>query len=91
MIITQNEENECFHWCHVRYINPKTEIPLDKMPCDNQKLVIFDDYLHTGTKNDVEIRNYFTNSRNKNCSRIYLSIYLSIYLRAIMVLIELFV
>ena len=43
------------------------------MPCDNQKLVIFDDYLNTGTKNDVEIRNYYTNSRNKNCSCIYLS------------------
>ena len=48
-------------------------IPLDPMPCDNQKLVIFDDYLNTGTKNDAEIRNYFTNSRNKNCSCIYLS------------------
>ena len=48
-------------------------IPLDKMPCDNQKLVIFDDYLNTGVKNDAEIRNYFTNSRNKNCSCIYLS------------------
>ena len=43
-------------------------IPLDKMSCDNQKLVIFDDYLNTGLKNDAEIRNYFTNSRNKNCS-----------------------
>ena len=43
-------------------------IPLDKMPCDNQKLVIFDDYLNTGTKNDAEIRNYFTNSKYKNCS-----------------------
>ena len=48
-------------------------IPLDKMPRDNQKLVIFDDYLNTGTKNDAQIRNYFTNSRNKNCSSIYLS------------------
>ena len=47
-------------------------IPLHKMPCDNQKLVIFDDYLNTGTRNDAEIRNYFTNSRNKNCSCIYL-------------------
>ena len=43
------------------------------MPCDNQKLVIFDDYLNTGVKNDGETRNYFTNSRNKNCSCIYLS------------------
>ena len=48
-------------------------IALDKMPCDNQKLVIFDDYLDTGTKNDAEIRNYFTKSRNKKCSCIYLS------------------
>ena len=47
-------------------------ISLDKMPCDNQKQVIFHDYLNTGTKNDAEIRNYFTNSRNKNCSCIYL-------------------
>ena len=43
------------------------------MPCGNQKLVIFYDYHNTGTKNDAEIRNYFTNSRNKNCSCIYLS------------------
>ena len=26
-------------------------ISLDTMPCDNQKLVIFDDYLNTGVKN----------------------------------------
>ena len=43
------------------------------MPCDDQKLVIFDDYLDTGTKNDAEIRNFFTNSENKNCRCIYLS------------------
>ena len=43
-------------------------IPLSELSDDNQKLVIFDDYLNTGTNNDVEIRNYFTNSRNKNCS-----------------------
>ena len=48
-------------------------VPLDKMPCDDQKLVIFDDYLNTGTKNDAEIRNCFTNCRNKNCTCIYLS------------------
>ena len=48
-------------------------IPLDTMPCGNQNLVIFDDYLNTRVKNDAEIRNYFTNSRNKNCSCIYLS------------------
>ena len=43
------------------------------MPFDNQKLVIFYDYLNTGRKNVSEIRNYFTNSRNKNCNCIYLS------------------
>ena len=48
-------------------------IPLSELSDDNQKLVILDDYLNTGTKNDAEIRNYFTNSRNKNCSCIYLS------------------
>ena len=48
-------------------------VPLSDLPDDNQKLVIFDDYLNTGTKNDAKIRNYFTNSRNKNCSCIYLS------------------
>ena len=34
-------------------------IPLSELSDDNQKLVIFDDYLNTGTKNDAEIRNYF--------------------------------
>ena len=48
-------------------------IPLTDLPDDNQKLVIFDDYLNTGKKNDEKIRDYFTNSRNKNCSCIYLS------------------
>ena len=37
-------------------------IPLDKMGDGNQKLIIFDDYLSTGTKNDQEIRNYFISS-----------------------------
>ena len=44
-------------------------IPLDKMPFDNQKLVTFDDNLNAGTKNDAEIRNYLTNSRNKKLQR----------------------
>ena len=48
-------------------------IPLADLPDDNQKLVIFDDYLNTGKKNDEKIRDYFTNSRNKNCCCIYLS------------------
>ena len=48
-------------------------IPLDEISDNGQKIVIFDDYLNTGSKNDSEIRNYFTNSRNKNCSCIYIS------------------
>ena len=48
-------------------------IPLTDLPDDNQKLVIFDDYLNTGKKNDEKIRDYFRNSRNKNCCCIYLS------------------
>lgn len=48
-------------------------LPLSELSNDNQKLVIFDDFLNIGAKNDAEIKNYFTNSRNKNCSCIYLS------------------
>ena len=48
-------------------------IPLTDLSDDNQKIVIFDDFLNTGRKNDEQIRDYFTNSRNKNCSCIYLS------------------
>ena len=48
-------------------------IPLTDLSDENQKLIIFDDYLNTGKKNDERIRDYFTNSRNKNCSCIYLS------------------
>ena len=49
-------------------------IPLDEMDDDGfQKIIIFDDFLNTGAKNDREVLNYFTNSRNKNCSCIYLS------------------
>ena len=43
------------------------------MSDENQKLVIFDDYWNTGKKNDERIRDYFTNSRNKNGCCIYLS------------------
>ena len=48
-------------------------IPLTDLPDYNQKIIIFDDYLNTGKKNDEKIRDYFTNSRNKNCCCIYLS------------------
>ena len=58
---------------HVMEVSNDNIIPLSKLSDDNQKLVIFDDYLNTGTKNDNEIRNFLTNSRNKNCSCIYLS------------------
>ena len=37
--------------------------PLKDLSDENQKLVIFDDYLNTGKKNDERIRDYFTNSR----------------------------
>ena len=45
-------------------------IPLKDMPDNNQKLVIFDDFLNTGHDREIDC---FTNSRNKNCSCIYLS------------------
>ena len=48
-------------------------IPLNEIPDGNQKLVIFDDYMNTSAKNDREIIKYFTESRNKNCSCIYLA------------------
>ena len=50
-------------------------IPLSELSDDNQKLVFltFLNYLNTGAKNDAEIRNYVTKSRNKNCCCIYLS------------------
>ena len=48
-------------------------VPLSKLPDNNQKMIVFDDFLNTGKKNDSEIRNYWTNSGNKNCSCIYLS------------------
>ena len=47
--------------------------PLDEISDEGQKIAIFDDMLNTGSKNDSQIRNYFTNSRNKNISCIYLS------------------
>ena len=49
-------------------------IPLPNMDDGNQKLIIFDDYLNTGVKNDREIRNYFQSFYNTdktirlNCS-----------------------
>ena len=47
-------------------------IPISHLPCgDNQKLVIFDDYVCE--KNQRQIVDYFIQGRHKNCSVIYLS------------------
>ena len=45
--------------------------PLDELPINNQKLVIFDDYMCE--KNQDRLIEYFIRGRNKNCSVIYLS------------------
>ena len=47
-------------------------IPIKEIPCeDNQKIVIFDDYVCD--KNQNQIIEYFIQGRHKNCSVIYLS------------------
>ena len=47
-------------------------IPVDKMSYeDNQKVVIFDDYVCE--KNPRQLIDYFIQGRHKNCSVIYLS------------------
>ena len=47
-------------------------IPISHLPYeDNQKIIIFDDYVCE--KNQREIVDYFIQSRHKNCSVIYLS------------------
>ena len=47
-------------------------IPVNEMDCeDNQKVVIFDDYLCE--KNQRQLIDYFIQGRHKNCSVIYLS------------------
>ena len=48
-------------------ILPNTHLPYD----DNQKIIIFDDYVCE--KNQREIVDYFIQGRHKNCSVIYLS------------------
>ena len=45
-------------------------IPLEELPVDNQKIVVFDDLLCE--KNQNSIINYFINGRHKNCCVIYL-------------------
>ena len=46
-------------------------IPLEELPVDNQKIVIFDDLVCEKNQNDII--NYFINGRHKNCCVIYLS------------------
>ena len=46
-------------------------IPLEELPVDNQKIVVFDDLLCE--KNQNGIINYFINGRHKNCCVCYLS------------------
>ena len=46
-------------------------IPLDVLPTDNQKIVIFDDMVWE--KNQDDIIDYFIRGRLRNCSVIYLS------------------
>ena len=46
-------------------------IPLEELPVDNQKIVIFDDLVCEKNQNDII--NYFINGRHKNRCVIYLS------------------
>ena len=46
-------------------------IPLEELPEDNQKIVVFDDLVCE--KNQNVIINYFINGRHKNCCVIYLT------------------
>ena len=46
-------------------------IPVSEMTDDNQKLVIFDDFICE--KNQIPLIDYFMCGREKNCSVIYLS------------------
>ena len=46
-------------------------IPMELLPIDNQKIVIFDDMVCE--KNQDDIIDYFTNGRLRNCSVVYLS------------------
>ena len=46
-------------------------IPVDSLDSDNQKIVIFDDFICK--KNQKPLIDYFIQGRHKNCSVIYLS------------------
>jgi hypothetical protein len=46
-------------------------IPLEELPVDNQKIVVFDDLVCESNQNSII--NYFINGRHRNCSVIYLT------------------
>ena len=58
--------------CDILNVSNDKVIPVDEMNYeDNQKVVIFDDYVCD--KNQRELIDYFIQERHKNCSVIYLS------------------
>ena len=66
-----NEANEEAEYNVMEVSNDKI-IPITHLPYeDNQKIIIFDDYVCE--KNQREIVDYFIQGRHKNCSVIYLS------------------
>ena len=46
-------------------------IPLEELPVDNQKIVVFDDLVYESNQNSII--NYFIKGRHRNCCVIYLS------------------
>ena len=46
-------------------------IPIEELPVDNQKIVIFDDLVCEKNQNDII--NYFINGQHRNCCVIYLT------------------
>ena len=46
-------------------------IPLEELPVDNQKIVVFDDLVCESNQNSII--NYFINGRHRNCCVIYLT------------------
>ena len=46
-------------------------IPLEELPVDNQKIVVFDDLVCENNQNSII--NYFINGRHRNCCVIYLT------------------
>ena len=58
--------------CNVMEVSNEKIIPITHLPYENnQKIIIFDDYVCE--KNQREIVDYFIQGRHKNCSVIYLS------------------